>query len=308
MTRFLQFLVDGVSIGAVYALIALGYVIIFKASEVVTFAHGGVLAIGGYMIWWSRARWFDGKGQANFWLSVAVGLLVALAVSLFVERLFIRRMQAKAASIIGICILTLGVDVILETYTNYGVGKSGKELLDLRNPWGIGAQKIAGMRIGDARIAALIICTVIIAGLFLWLKYSDWGVAMRAAATNREAASLMGIRLGWVSLLAWAIAAALATLAAIFLSAAPTPGFDGTTGRLALKAFPAAILGGLDSPGGALVGGITIGIAESLSKGYQQDITFLGSGFSAVVPYVVMLLVLVVRPTGLFGSKVITRA
>ena len=83
---------------------------------------------------------------------------------------------------------------------------------------------------------------------------------------------------------------------------------DADETRLALKAFPAAILGGLDSPGGALVGGLTIGVAESLTKGYQQDLTFLGSGFSSVVPYVVMLAVLFVRPTGLFGSKVITRA
>ncbi len=308
MTRFLQFLADGVSTGAVYALIALGYVIIFKASEVVTFAHGGVLAIGGYAIWYARKHWFDGDGQANFWMAVVVGLLVAVSISLLVERLFIRRMQSMSASIIGICIMTLGLDVILETYTNYGVGKSGSEMLDFGNPWGIGAQSIFGMRIGDARIAALGLSTLIIGGLFVWLKYTDWGVSMRATATNQEAASLMGIRLGRVAMVAWAIAAVLATIASIFLSAAPAPGFDGGTGKLAFKAFPAAILGGLDSPGGALVGGLTIGIAEAMAKGYQGNLTFLGAGFYAVVPYVVMLLVLVVKPTGLFGTKAVSRA
>jgi branched-chain amino acid transport system permease protein len=308
MTRFLQFFVDGVSTGAVYALIALGYVIIFKASEVVTFAHGGVLAIGGYMIWFARDRWFGTEGQGGFWLAVLVGLLIAVSLSLIVERVFIRRMQAKSASIIGICILTLGLDVMFETYANYGVANSGQELLDLGNPWGIGAKSIFGMRIGDARIAALLIGGAVIAGLFVWLKYTDWGVAMRATATNQEAASLMGIRLGRVSMVAWGIAGVLATVGAVFLSAAPAPGFDGGTGRLALKAFPAAILGGLDSPGGALVGGLTIGVAESMTKGYQNDLTFLGAGFSSVVPYVVMLAVLFVRPTGLFGARAVTRA
>lgn len=230
MTRLFQFLVDGVSTGAVYARIALGYVIIFKASEVVTFAHGGVLAVGGYMIWYARDRWFKGGGQGNFWLAVLVGLLVAISLSVVVERLFIRRMQSKSASIIGICILTLGLDVILETYSNYGVASSGKELLDLDNPWGLGATSVLGVRVSDARIAALAIGTVVNTALFLWLKYTDWGVAMRATATNQEAAPLMGIRLGRVSMVAWAIAGALATIAAIFLSAAPSPGFDGSTG------------------------------------------------------------------------------
>ena len=308
MTRFFQFLVDGISTGAVYALIALGYVIIFKATEVVTFAHGGVLSIGGYMIWYARHNWFSGKGQGNFWMAVVVGLLVAVTLSLIVERVLIRRMQSKSATIIGICILTLGLDVILETYTNYGVTKSGKELLDFGNPWGLKAHGFAGLRIGEARIAALVLCAVLIGGLFIWLKYTSWGVSMRATATNPEAASLMGIRLGRVSMVAWAIAGALATIAAIFLSAAPAPGFDGATGRMALKAFPAAILGGLDSPGGALAGGLAIGIAESMTKGYQSNLTFLGAGFYSVVPYVVMLVVLLFKPTGLFGAKAVARA
>ena len=129
----------------------------------------------------------------------------------------------------------------------------------------------------------------------------------RAAAEDGETASLMGIRLGRVSALAWVVGGALAAVAGLFLVGAPTPGVSATVNAVALRAFPAAILGGLDSTGGALVGGIIIGVAESLASGYQDQLLFLGRGFGDVVPYVVMIAVLLVRPSGLFGTRELTR-
>jgi branched-chain amino acid transport system permease protein len=117
----------------------------------------------------------------------------------------------------------------------------------------------------------------------------------------------MGIRLGRVSALAWIVAGALAAVAALFLVGAPTPGVSAAAYTVALRAFPAAILGGLDSTGGALVGGLLIGLAESFAAGYQDQLLFLGRGFGDVVPYVVMIAVLLVRPSGLFGTKELTR-
>jgi branched-chain amino acid transport system permease protein len=117
----------------------------------------------------------------------------------------------------------------------------------------------------------------------------------------------MGIRLGRVSALAWVVAGALAAVAALFLVGAPTPGVSPSVYTVSLRAFPAAILGGLDSTGGALVGGLLIGLAESFAAGYQDQLLFLGRGFGEVVPYVVMILVLLVRPSGLFGTKELTR-
>jgi branched-chain amino acid transport system permease protein len=130
---------------------------------------------------------------------------------------------------------------------------------------------------------------------------------MRAAAEDGEAAALMGIRLGRVSSLAWVVGAGLAAVAGIFLVGSPTPGVTPAVGATALRAFPAAILGGLDSTGGALVGGLVIGITETLASGYQDQLAFLGRGFGAVVPYIVMILVLMVRPSGLFGTRELTR-
>ena len=149
---------------------------------------------------------------------------------------------------------------------------------------------------------------MLIAVFFVAFKYSSWGVAMRASAEDGETAALMGIRLGRVSALAWVVAGALAAVAALFLVGAPTPGVTpvGRT-RSRCARFPAAILGGLDSTGGALVGGLLIGLAESLAAGYQDQLLFLGRGFGDVVPYVVMIVVLLVRPSGLFGTKELTR-
>jgi branched-chain amino acid transport system permease protein len=115
------------------------------------------------------------------------------------------------------------------------------------------------------------------------------------------------VRLGRVSAIVWVIAAVLAVVAGVFLGAFPSPGVSPTTSAAALRAFPAAILGGLDSTGGALVGGLLIGLAETLTQGYQDQLSFLGQGFSAVMPYVVMVAVLLVRPTGLFGTTEATR-
>lgn len=148
---------------------------------------------------------------------------------------------------------------------------------------------------------------LLITAFLLAFRYTSWGVAMRAAAESPETAALMGVRLGRVSLGAWAVAGGLAAVAALFLTVFPTPGLERATSLAALKAFPAAILGGLDSTTGALVGGLLVGITESLATGYQSDLTFLGRGLGDLAPYLVMVAILLIRPAGLFGTKELAR-
>ena len=310
MTKLVQTLIDGVSVGSVYALLALGYVIIFKATDVVTFAQGGLLLLGGYFTWWFQQ---DGHGSLGFWPALLLGMLTAAVMAVLVERILVRRMQSKGAGVIGITIMTLGLNLLFTTYVSHGVVNSGSETLSLNDPWKLGSVSIGSISIFQTRLAALIAGSLIIAAIFVWIQRSTWGITMRAVAEDREAASLMGIRLGRVSMVAWAMAGVLATLGALFLTAPPSPGFDRGAGDLALAAFPAAIVGGLDSTTGALVGGLLIGVSVSLFKGYEGDLVvggfnIFGGGFSDVVPYVVMLLVLLVRPTGLFGTKEAQRA
>ncbi len=295
MNQFLSLLLNGISLGAIYALIALGFVIIFKASEVVSFTHGSLLLLGAYTI----ARLSDTLG---FLPAVLVGVLVTAFAALVVERFIINRL--RGAPVISLAIVTIGVDIILLTEL---IRRIGPDILNVPHPWGGDSVRIGGIGISENRLIAMGVAGVLIVAFFAAFKYSSWGVAMRASAEDGEAAALMGIRQGRVSALAWVVAGVLAAVAALFLVGAPTPGVSAAAYTVALRAFPAAILGGLDSTGGALVGGLLIGITEALAAGYQEQLSFLGRGFGEVAPYVVMIIVLLVRPSGLFGTKELTR-
>jgi branched-chain amino acid transport system permease protein len=295
VTQFLSLLINGISLGALYALIALGFVIIFKSSEVVSFTHGSLLLLGAYSI----ARLSEPFG---FVVAILVGLTITATAALLVERLIINRL--RGAAVITLAIVTIGVDIILLTEL---VRRIGSDILNVPHPWGGQSVRFAGIGVSQNRMIAIAVAAVLIGLFFAAFKYSNWGVAMRASAEDGETAALMGIRLGWVSAMAWVVAGVLAAVAALFLVGEPTPGVTPAVWAVALRAFPAAILGGLDSTGGALVGGLLIGVAESLAAGYQDQLLFLGRGFSAVVPFVVMIAVLLVRPSGLFGTKELTR-
>ena len=295
MNTFLTLLLNGVSLGAIYALIALGFAVIFKASEVVSFMHGSLLLFGAFTI----ARLNDSMG---FLPAVALGILATAGIGLLVERLLIDRL--RGAAVISLAILTIGVDIMLLTELTRRIGS---DILNVGHPWGGDFVRIGGVGITENRLYAMLTAAVLIAIFFTAFKFSSWGVAMRASAEDGETAALMGIRRGRVSALAWVIGAGLAAVAGLFLVGSPTPGVTPGVSAVALRAFPAAILGGLDSTGGALVGGMVIGIAEALAAGYQEQLLFLGRGFGDVVPYVVMILVLLVRPSGLFGTRELTR-
>ncbi len=295
MTQFLSLLLNGISLGAIYALIALGFVIIFKASEVVSFTHGSLLLLGAYTI----ARL---SGTFGFALGVLAGLVITALAAFLIERFIINRL--RGAPVISLAIVTIGVDIILFTEL---IREIGSDILNVPHPWGGNTVTLGNVGISANRAIAMLVAAVLIVAFFAAFKYSSWGIAMRASAEDGETAALMGIRLGRVSALAWVVAGALAAVAALFLVGAPTPGVSGAVYVVALRAFPAAILGGLDSTGGALVGGLLIGLAESFAAGYQEQIVFLGRGFGEVVPYVVMIIVLLVRPSGLFGTKELTR-
>jgi branched-chain amino acid transport system permease protein len=295
VTQFLSLLLNGISLGAIYALIALGFVIIFKASEVVSFTQGSLLLLGAY----TMARLAE---PLCFLLAVLSGILVTALAAFVIERLVINRL--RGAPVISLAIVTIGVDIILLTEL---IRRIGPDILNVPHPWGGDSVRILGIGISQNRLIAMVVAGLLIVVFFVAFKYSSWGVAMRASAEDGEAAALMGIRQGRVSALAWIVAGVLAAVAALFLVGAPTPGVSAAAYTVALRAFPAAILGGLDSTGGALVGGLLIGLAESFAAGYQEHLLFLGRGFGEVVPYVVMIAVLLVRPSGLFGTKELTR-
>jgi branched-chain amino acid transport system permease protein len=293
VTTLLDTLLDGLALGAVYALVALGFVVIFKASGVLNFAHGSLLLLGGYLV----AVLHDTLGFAA---ALVVAVLTTAAVAGALDRLLLQRGGPDPRNAHVQTIVTIGVDIVLLTDLSRRIGG---DLLTLGDPWGDGVTGLGPVTVADSRLAAVVVSATVITGVFALFRFTPWGLSLRAAAEDVEAAALMGVRLSRVRMLAWCLAGALAALAAVFLAAFPAPGLERTTGQIALKAFPAAILGGMASPPGALAGSLLIGMTEALAAGYQSELHVLGEGFGDVAPYAVMVVVLLVRPTGLFGAK-----
>jgi len=295
MNQFVTLLIGGLCLGAIYALVALGFVTIFRATGVINFAQGSLLLLGAYVI----GRTHDSIG---FLPAVALAIGVAAVGAALIDIVLIRRV--RTADLGTLAILTLGVDILLLTELTR---RLGTDVLNVGAPWGSDVVEVAGIRVAASRVIAGGVALLLVAGFAAAFKYTDWGVAMRSAAEDGETASLMGIRLNRVAATAWALAGALAAIGGLFLTSFPAAGVTGGVGLVALAAIPAVVLGGFDSPGGAVVGGLIIGVVSVLTAGYQEELSFLGRGLGTVAPFAVMLLVLLVRPSGLFGTREVTR-
>jgi branched-chain amino acid transport system permease protein len=308
--EFLNALINGVALGAVYALLALGFVIIFKATQVVNFAHGSLAAVGAFLVA-SFATVLNIPGRfmpsAPLWLRWSLSALCAVGaaalVGLIVERIFIRPMVGEP--LFSVAIITIGADIVIRTINDDFVGQGARSLGD---PFGINVIQFGNLRINQSQLATVgvaIICFLLVA----WFFRSRLGVAMRATAFDQEAAQAQGINVGRIFAIAWAIGAALAAVAGIFASMAPRAnGVSNTTAFVVFRAFPAVIIGGLDSVVGAVVGGFLVGIAEAVIGTYSAPYAnVLGVGFGSVVPYLLMLIFLLFRPYGLFGTQEIRR-
>jgi branched-chain amino acid transport system permease protein len=287
---FLLILVStGLVTGAAYGLIGMGFALIYKATGVVNFAQGELVMLTAYIAF-SLASALG----LTFLPLMLVAVPVAMALGLALERLFIRPMLGEP--VFSIVMVTVGLAVILRGIVvlvwgseplNFGAGISMKVIT------------LAGVPFYPAQLY-LIAALAILTGLaWLFLRFSRYGVAMRAVAANETAALLMGVSVDRIHALAWTLSSAIAAIAgalfAINYKLAPDLWFQG------LKSFPAVILGGMDSVIGASVGGLIIGVIENLAQGY------LGEGLRDVAGFVVIILVLMVRPFGLFGSKDIER-
>ncbi len=296
MEEFLQISFGGLALGARYALVALGFVIIYKATGVINFAQGALLALGTYLTYAAI------QGGVPFVVAVIAGALGTALVGAFVERVILRRMVGQP--VFAVIMITIGLLFFIEQVIT---SIWGFDALNLNDPWGVETVDIGSVGLAVRDLWTLAIAGVVLAAFFAFFRFSDWGVAMRATAFDQEAALAQGISARKVFALSWAIAGALAALAGVTLAsgaAAVTP----TLSLIALLAFPAMIVGGLDSPSGAVLGGLIIGLTQALVSGYQDDIApWLGDGFSRVAPYVVMIIILLVRPYGLFGTPEVRR-
>jgi branched-chain amino acid transport system permease protein len=295
MVDLLEAVIRGLGRGSIYALLALGFVIIFKATRVISFAQPAFMLAGAVLVTFL-------VGPLGFWGALLAATLLTALLALGVERSAVRPMVGRPAFVVAI--ITLGVDIAVRVVVNAFLGINVRQVDD---PWGLKTVQLAGLRVEQRHIAVLLTTTVLVAGLFAYFRYTRMGLAMRAASYDQEAALAQGVSVGSVFAVSWAMAGGLAAVAGTFVAAGEN--VDGLMWRIALVALPVIILGGLDSLPGAVVGGLLVGVLQELAANYQNEYApaWLGENVSIITPYVVMLLVLLVKPYGLFGTREVER-
>jgi branched-chain amino acid transport system permease protein len=294
MTAFLQLLFQGVALGCIYALVALGFTVVYRASKVINFAQGSLVLVGAYLI----SVLATGL-NLPFALAVIAAIALLAAGGAVFQMTVLRRMLGQPVFVL--VMITIGLSIVIDSAIPAIFGGNARILGD---PWGASAVTVDGVTFNWVRIWTVVCTGLILALYFAFDRFSRYGLAMRATAADEEAALAVGVPVRRVYALTWAIAGGVAAVGGLFLAGFPSS-VNPALGAVALRAFPAVILGGLDSPPGAVVGGITIGVVEVMASGYAPG--WLGSDFSAVAPYVVMILVLLSRPYGLFGARPVER-
>jgi len=284
----IQATASGMALGCVYALVALGFVLIYKATEVINFAQGELMMVGAYL----HFSLVTACGLPPVWAFFA-SLVLAGLLGALIEQTVMRPLVDEPAFIL--VMVTIGLGTVLRAAT--GMIWS-HDTHTFPSPIPEGTVGVAGASIAVVDIWTVGV-TVLLSGLlFLFFRHTRVGTAMRAVAQNRYAAQLMGINVQRIFTLTWALAAGVGAVGGMLLA---DIGFlHSNMGFIGLRAFPAAVLGGLDSIPGALLGGLTIGLVENLSGIYLEPI--LGGGIKEIVAYVILMAVLLIRPTGLFGS------
>jgi branched-chain amino acid transport system permease protein len=294
MSEFLQLLFQGISLGSTYALVALGFVVVYRASGVINFAQGAMLLLGAYAISWLAVD----VGLA-FGLAVLAATVMLALAGAALHRVVLRRVVGQPTFVL--VMITIGVGIAV----THGVeAVFGPDRRLLGDPWGASAFTAGAVTINTVKLWGIGVTLAALGAYFAFDRYTRWGLAMRATAADEEATLSVGVPVRRVHACTWALAGALATFGGLFLAGfpgAPQP----TLGDAALRAFPAIVLGGLSSPVGAVVGGVLIGVVEVLTSGYAPE--SLGTNFYAVAPYIAMIAILLVRPYGLFGARPVER-
>ena len=285
--QFLQLVISGIAQGCIYGLIALGFVLIYKATETVSFAQGDLMMLGAF------------AGLAGmtvlgfpFWLAVVSAIAAMALLGLLTERLAIRPILGQPA--FSIVMLTIGLGYLGRGLITMIPG-IGTETHTLSVPYKDVTWSLGALVLSAEQMMVIAVTAVLCAALFALFKYSRLGIAMQASSQNQLAAYYMGIPVKRLNGLVWGLAAGVAAIAGLLL--APITFVHANMGFIGLKAFPAAVVGGFGSLPGAIVGGLVIGIVEALSGFYLPE------GFKDIAPYIVVLLMLVLKPNGLFGEK-----
>jgi len=309
MDTFIQQVINGLVLGSMYALVALGYTMVYGVLNLINFAHGDVLMVGAMVgvtilkILQTAAP--DLPGIVKLCIAILGAIPVCVVVNVIIERVAYRRL--RNAPRLAPLITAIGVSILLQTFAMMIWGRSPIPFPQVMPSMPF---DIAGALISPTQVMLLILATAAMIGLVLLVERTRMGRAMRATAENPRVAGLMGVDANKVIVLTFAIGAALAAVAGVMWGANYSSAQFAMGFVPGLKAFSAAVLGGIGNIYGAMVGGILLGLIESLGAGYIGDLTggFLGSHYQDIFAFVVLIIVLTLRPSGIMGERVADRA
>jgi len=287
--ELLQQVASGTATGCIYALVALGFILIFKATEVVNFAQGDLMMVGAFL-----GLTFVDTMHLPYWLGALLAIAVMAGFGALLNIVLLRPLAGQG--IFAVIMVTLGLSILLR------VGASviwGPETVRFDSPFSRKVVHLGGVVLSQEHVAIIVTTVALVAALFLFFRFSRIGIAMQASSENALAAYYMGIPVKSVHTLTWALGAGIAAIAGIML--APVAFVHVNMGFLGLKAFPAAVLGGFGSIPGAIVGGLGIGVIGSFAAQWFQ-------GYSDLVTFVVFTALVMIRPTGVFGERTVNRA
>jgi branched-chain amino acid transport system permease protein len=291
-SEFFQQITSGLAAGAIYASLALALVLIYRATDVVNFAQGEMATFTTYIAWTLMDH------GLSYWPAFALTLLIAFTGGITIERVVIRPVENRPE--IAIVIVTIGMLIAINGLTGWIWGADVKAF---DSPFPNRTVDVAGVAISTQDIGTFCVCLATVLVLWLFFRFTTLGLAMRASAVNPGASRLLGVRVSWMLALGWGLAAVLGAVAGMMT--APTSFLDPNMMLVVLiYAFAAAVLGGIDNPVGAVVGGLTLGVLVNLLGRY---VAFVGAELRLPTALAILLAVLVVRPAGLFGHVVVRR-
>jgi branched-chain amino acid transport system permease protein len=290
----LQLVLNGLIVGALYGVVAMSFVLIYKASQVVNFAQGEFLLIGAWACWWLLTSF-----QLPFVVGFVVTLVFMMVFGLVLQVVVLRPLIGEP--VISVIMVTIGLSIFFQALMKWMFGVFAQPFPQI---FPVAQVNVLGLSVQTAYLMSLAISVLIMAGFGVFFQYTKYGLAMRATAFNQQVAQSLGISVRQMFALSWAISAVVSAVAGVVVGV--VNGVSSALSFYGIKVFPAVILGGLDSIVGAVLGGLIVGVLENVAQFVDAEYLNWGNMF-AIAPFYVLVLILMVKPYGLFGTKDIER-
>ncbi|GAA0584499.1 branched-chain amino acid ABC transporter permease [Craurococcus roseus] len=293
-SQLLQFTLNGLIVGALYGVVAMSFVLIYKASQVVNFAQGEFLLVGAWVCWWLLTDW-----QLPFWLGFLFTLVFMTAFGLVLQVVVLRPLIGEP--VISVIMATIGLGIFFQALMKWIFGVFAKPFPPI---FPVDRVNVLGLEVQTAYLLSLVISILIMAGFAWFFTASKHGLAMRATAFDQQVAQSLGISVPKVFAMSWAISAVVSSVAGVVVGV--VNGVSSALSFYGIKVFPAVILGGLDSVAGAVLGGLIVGVLENLAQYVDSEWLQWGNMYT-IAPFYALILILLIKPYGLFGTRNIER-